>query len=62
MVEVLIAAAVIFGVLAGWVWVQQAYTEFARRNPMLGPFRQENGGCGDNGGCACGGGQCGRRR
>ncbi len=61
MVDVLIAAAVIFGVLAGWVAVQQAYRVFARRNPMLGPFRREDGGCGD-GGCACSGGQCGRRR
>jgi hypothetical protein len=60
MVKILIASAVIFVVLAGWVWVQQRYDTFARRHPRLGPFRPEDGGCG--GGCACKGGQCGTRQ
>lgn len=51
MARVMIATAVIFGVLAGWVWVQHAYAAFARRHPDLGPFRREDGGCG--GGCSC---------
>ena len=58
MAEFLLASAIIFGVLAGWIWVQQAYAAFARRNPDLGPFRPEGGGCG--GGCSCGGGHCRR--
>ena len=60
MVRVLLATLVIFGVLAGWVWVQQAYAAFARRNPDLGPFRQEGGACG-SGNCACSGGHCTKR-
>jgi len=53
MARVLIASAVIFAVLAGWIWIQQAYAAFARQNPSLGPYRQE-------GGCAGGGCNCGR--
>ena len=60
MAKVLIASAVIFGVLAGWVWVQQIYIAFSRRNPELGPFRAEGGGCG-SGGCTCSGRRCSRR-
>lgn len=59
MVKALLAAMVIFGILVGWVWVQQLYLAFSRHNPELGPFRAEGGGCG-SGGCACGGGQCSR--
>ena len=57
MAKVLIADAVIFGVLAAWVWVQQAYAAFARRHPELGPFRREGAGCG-SGGCGCSGKRC----
>lgn len=59
MVKFLAASLIIFGVLAGWIWVQQAYAAFARRNPELGPFRRGEGGC--RGGCSCSGGQCTRR-
>ena len=57
MVRVLIAIAVIFAVLTGWIWVQQAYARFAARHPELGPHRPD-GGCG--GGCSCSGGSCER--
>jgi hypothetical protein len=57
MAKVLIASTVIFAVLVGWVWVQQAYAAFASRNPRLGPFRQEGGGCA-GGGCNCGRTHC----
>jgi len=56
MAKILIASVVIFGVLAGWVWVQQRYAAFARHNPRLGPFRTPDGSCG--GGCACQHGHC----
>ncbi len=58
MVKALAAAAVIFAVMAGWLWVQTAYARFALRHPELGPFRGDGGGCG--GGCACGKGGCER--
>lgn len=56
MARALIASLIIFTVLLGWVWVQQRYADFARKNPRLGPFRSPDGSCG--GGCACKGGQC----
>jgi hypothetical protein len=58
MVRFLVASLVIFGVLAGWIWVQVAYARFAARHPELGPFRSPDGGCG--GGCSCRGGSCER--
>jgi len=57
MVRFLLASLMIFGVLVGWVWVQLTYARFAARNPELGPFRSEGGGCG-SGGCSCGNGHC----
>jgi len=32
--------------MLGWILVQQSYKLFAHRHPELGPFRDENGGCG----------------
>jgi len=61
MVEFLAASLIIFGVLVGWVWVQQVYAAFSRRNPDLGPFRAQGGGCGGNGGCSCSAEHCSRR-
>lgn len=58
MAEYLLACAVIFAVLYGWIGVQNLYRRFARRNPELGPFRDAGGGCG--GGCGCSGGACRR--
>ncbi len=58
MASFLIAPLVIFGVLAGWIWVQGAYGRFAARHPNLGPYRGEGGGCG--GGCCSGKGHCER--
>ena len=57
MARFLLASLMIFGVLVAWVWVQQTYARFAARNPALGPFRSEGGGCG-SGGCSCGKGNC----
>ena len=57
MARFLIASLVIFGVLAGWIWVQAAYARFAARHPELGPFRSTDGGCG---GGSCRGGDCER--
>ncbi len=53
--KILLAPAVIFIVLAGWIWVQRLYARFAIGNPELGPFRREDGGC------SCGSGQCEKR-
>lgn len=56
--KALVAAAAIFAVMAGWLWVQRMYASFARSHPELGPFRDADGGCG--GGCSCGKGSCER--
>ncbi len=58
MAELLLAPIVILLVMAGWVWVDQVYRAFARRHPELGPFRDEEGGCGS---CRCRNGGCGNR-
>ena len=55
MAKAILAAGVIFGVMVGWLYVQDLYRRFARRHPELGPYRSE-GGCG--GSCACGKGSC----
>ncbi|MEJ2575435.1 MAG: hypothetical protein P8106_01805 [Gammaproteobacteria bacterium] len=61
MVKVLAASAVIFVVLAGWLYVEALYRRFAARHPEAGPFRESGGGCG--GGCrSCSGGSCGSRK
>lgn len=60
MVKVVVAAVVIFGVMVGWLYVQDLYRRFARRHPELGPFRQEGQGCGGN--CSCSGGSCSSHR
>jgi len=52
MVKVLLAPLIVFIVLSGWVLVQRLYAGFAARNPELGPFRREDGGC------SCGSGHC----
>jgi hypothetical protein len=56
MAEVLIASAVIFAALWGWLSVEALYRRFAARHPEAGPFR-EGGGCG-GGCCSCSGGSC----
>ena len=53
-----VAVALIFGVMILGVAVERLYRAFAARNPQLGPFRKEGGGCGN---CSCGGGDCGTR-
>lgn len=55
MADFLLTSLVIFGVMVGWLYVQDLYRRFARRHPELGPFRRE-GGCG--GGCSCRQGSC----
>lgn len=56
----LLTIGLILILLLAWVTVQQFYRLFARRHPELGPFRDENGGCGC---CAakgsCSSGSCG---
>lgn len=41
----LAAMALIFGLLAGWLWVQHLARRLAARHPELGPAREEGGGC-----------------
>ena len=57
MVKVLVAAALIFAVLVGWLYVEAIYRRFARRHPELGPYRDNESGCG-KGGCSCQAGSC----
>ncbi len=54
MAKLILTPLIVFVVLAGWVWVQRLYADFARRHPELGPFRKEGGGC------SCAGGHCER--
>jgi len=61
MVEVLTASLVVFGVLAGWLWVEALYRRFAARHPESGPFRDSSGGCG-GGCCSCSRGACDSRK
>lgn len=43
--NLLIAVLVIFGLLAGWILVQQWARAFATRHPEFGPAKEEGGGC-----------------
>jgi hypothetical protein len=36
----------IFAIMIGGIAVDRIYARFARRNPELGPFRKNDGGCG----------------
>lgn len=62
MLDFLIAPLLVFIVLAGWLLVQFASREFARRHPEFGPPREAGGGCGGSGGCACGAGKSCKRK
>lgn len=36
----------IFAIMIGGIAVDRIYARFAHRNPQLGPFRKNDGGCG----------------
>ena len=42
----LVTIGLIFSVTLGGILVDRLYNLFARRNPQLGPFRKNDGGCG----------------
>ena len=42
----LTVVGLIFAVMIGGIAVDRLYARFARRNPELGPFRKNDGGCG----------------
>jgi hypothetical protein len=42
----LVVVGLIFAIMAGGIVVDRLYARFARRNPQLGPFRKNDGGCG----------------
>ncbi len=42
----LIVVGLIFAVMVAGIAVDRLYARFARRNPELGPFRKNDGGCG----------------
>lgn len=52
----LIAVAIIFVALFGWIIVQSVARLFAARHPEFGPMREEGGGCGLA--CSCKEGSC----
>lgn len=54
MTTYLLTIGILFLLILLYVVVQQFYKLFARRNPELGPFRSEGGGCG----CCSGHGSC----
>ena len=41
-----ITIALIFAIVMAGIAVDRLYVRFARRNPELGPFRRNDGGCG----------------
>ena len=49
----LITIGLIFAILAGGIFVQRLYQRFAQRHSELGPFREEESGCGS---CSAGSG------
>jgi hypothetical protein len=58
----LVTIGLILLIMLAGIAVERVYKDFARRHPELGPYRQENGGCGGHcGGGACGGGSCNAR-
>jgi hypothetical protein len=46
MTDYLVVVGLIFAVMIGGIAVDRLYARFARRNPELGPFRKNDGGCG----------------
>lgn len=46
MADYLVVVGLIFAVMIGGIAVDRLYARFARRNPQLGPFRKNDGGCG----------------
>jgi hypothetical protein len=59
MLKYLIAMLTVPLLLVGWLLIQQLGRKFARENPLLGPYREEGGGCGKS--CGCKGSSCQRR-
>jgi len=57
MVNFLLASAIIFITLVGWLYVEEIYRRFSKRNPELGPFREGGNGC-HSGCCSCNNGRC----
>jgi len=58
MTTYLLTIGLILLLLLAGIAVDRIYRLFAYRNPQLGPFRQENGGCGGCSGGRCGSGSC----
>lgn len=46
MATYLTVVGLIFAIMVGGIAVERLYARFARRNPQLGPFRKNDGGCG----------------
>jgi len=47
-IDFLIAPALIFLILGGWVLIQHLSRIFAQKHPELGPAKEEGGGCGSH--------------
>ncbi len=41
-----VTIGLVFAILVGGILIDRIYGGFARRNPQLGPFRKNDGGCG----------------
>jgi hypothetical protein len=52
-----VTIGLVFAILVGGIAVDRIYAHFARRNPQLGPFRKNDGGCG----CCAAKGACNDR-
>jgi hypothetical protein len=56
-VKIVLAVLGVFALLAGWLAVRRMAHDFAMRNRIAGPRREEGEGCG---GCGCTSGDCKR--
>jgi hypothetical protein len=54
MQTLLVTIGLIFGLMLAGIGIERLYRRFAARNPQLGPFRKDGGGCGScSGGSGC---------
>ncbi|WP_455198813.1 hypothetical protein [Kaarinaea lacus] len=51
LIKIIIAIAIIFLLLLGWLVVQSLSRLYAKKHPEFGPAREEGQGCGKN--CSC---------
>lgn len=56
MINFFISVIIIFSLLVGWIFIQQAAKKLAAKHPEFGPAKEEGSGCGKT--CGCRQGSC----